>query len=248
MRILATYNIKGGVGKTAAAANLAALAARDGARTLLWDLDPQGSATFYFRIRARVKGGGKKLLRGRATLDTLVKGTDYPNLDLLPADFSYRHMDRTLDSVDKPSKRLMLLMRPLAEEYDYVFLDCPPSISLVSENVFRAADALIVPMIPTTLSLRTFRQLDAFLDRRRFRHTLVLPFFSMVDRRKKLHRETVETLPKTWPDMLENSIPYSSEIERNGIVTAGQRGPLNGQPARAFGALWAEILARLASA
>ncbi len=245
MRILATYNIKGGVGKTAAAVNLATLAARDGARTLIWDLDPQGSATYYFRVRPKIKGGGKKLLRGKRALDTLVKGTDYPNLDLLPADFSYRHMDRALDVDNKPAKQLLLLMRPLAEEYDFVFLDCPPSISLVSENVFRAADALLVPLIPTTLSLRTFRQLDSFLDKRRFRGTAVLPFFSMVDRRKKLHVDTVRSLPLAWPGILSASIPYSSEVERSGIVTVGRRGLLHSPAAEAFATLWDEIKTRL---
>src|SRR3954451_17011204 len=100
-RVLATYNIKGGVGKTSASVNLAYLAARDGARTLLWDLDPQGASTYLFRIRPRVKGGGRKLVRGKSDPGDLVKGTDYERLDLLPADFSYRHTDLALDSTKR---------------------------------------------------------------------------------------------------------------------------------------------------
>ena len=89
---------------------------------------------------------------------------------------------------------------PLANEYDYVFLDCPPSISLVSENVFRAADALLVPLIPTTLSLRTLAQLDAFLaDHPARKKQPVLAFFSMVDQRKKLHRELIDQGPGRPP-------------------------------------------------
>ena len=98
MRIYATYNIKGGVGKTTTAVNLAYLAAESGLRTVLWDLDPQGAASFMFRVKPRVKGGGKALILGKRSLDETIKGTDFDNLDLIPADFTYRNMDLLLDS------------------------------------------------------------------------------------------------------------------------------------------------------
>ena len=107
MKIFATYNIKGGVGKTTAAVNLAYLSAADGYRTLLWDLDPQGAASFLFRIKPRVKGGGKALIRGRKALDDAIKGTDFENLDLLPADFTYRNMDLLLASSKATSTCLL---------------------------------------------------------------------------------------------------------------------------------------------
>ncbi|MBO0821819.1 MAG: AAA family ATPase, partial [Nocardiopsaceae bacterium] len=163
MRIYATYNIKGGVGKTTTAVNLAYLAAAEGLRTVLWDLDPQGAASFMFRVKPRVKGGGKALIQGRRPLDDAIKGTDFDNLDLIPADFTYRNMDLLLDTNGagakgsspggKPARKLGRLLAPLAAEYDTVFLDCPPSISLVSENVLHAADVIVVPLIPTTLSV-----------------------------------------------------------------------------------------------
>ena len=181
MKVIASYNIKGGVGKTATAVNLSYLAAWEGSPTLVWDLDPQGAASFYFRVKPKVKGGTVRLLKRKRELDDAIKATDYPRLDLIPADFSYRNMDLTLEHFGKSSNRLRKLIKPLRDEYDYLFIDCPPSISLVSENVFQAADILLVPTIPTTLSLRTLYQLLQFCDIRRYRHLSILPFFSMVD-------------------------------------------------------------------
>ena len=143
MIVFALYNIKGGVGKTASAVNLAYLSARDGARTLLVDLDPQSSSTFYFRIKPKVKAGSKLFLKGGKTLEKSIKGTDYENLDLLPADFSFRNIDIMFDDVSKSRKRLKQFLEPLAEEYDHIFLDCPPNLTLLSENVFHASDVTI---------------------------------------------------------------------------------------------------------
>jgi chromosome partitioning protein len=247
-RVLATYNIKGGVGKTSAAVNLAYLAARDGAPTLLWDLDPQGGSTYLLRVKPRVKGGARKLVRGKSDIDALIKGTDHERLDLLPADFSYRHMDLALDATKRPTRRLGRLLAPLAAEYEYVFLDCPPSISLVSESVFDAADALLVPLIPATLSSRTFEQLENLLKEDPRNAPSLLAFFSMVDGRKHLHRDVMESLAGR-AGVLQTAIPASSDVERMG----SRRSPLalfapRGRAAKAYESLWAEIRDQLAPA
>jgi len=242
--VLATYNIKGGVGKTSTAVNLAYLAANEGARTLLWDLDPQGGSTYLLRVKPKVKGGARKLVRGKTDLNGLIKGTDTEQLDLLPADFSYRHMDLALDTTKRPTRRIGKLLAPFATEYDYVFLDCPPSISLVSESVFGAADALLVPVVPATLSSRTFRQLDKAFDANG-RRPRVLAFFSMVDGRKRLHREVMEGLADE-ADVLRTAIPAASDVERMGRHRApvGLFAP-RCLAARAYQALWDEIRGRL---
>lgn len=246
MRILATYNIKGGVGKTAAAVNLAFQASRDGYQTLVWDLDPQGAATFYFRVRPKVKGGAQGLLKGKRELDAVVKGSDFPNLDLIPADFSFRNLDLALADTKRPVKQLLRLLRPLGEAYDLLFLDCPPSISLVSENVFHAADALVVPLIPTTLSLRTYDQLLAHLAHSGLDRLTLLPFFSMADRRKRLHLEAMVDLRARDPRVLAADIPYASVVELMGerrapVPVFAPRSPA----ALAYEALWQEIVTRL---
>lgn len=246
MKIFATYNIKGGVGKTASSVNLAYLSAQEGARTLVWDLDPQGAATFYFRVKPKVKGGGKKLIEGKGNLDPRIRGTDFDNLDLLPADFSYRHLDLFLDAAKKPRKRLRRLLRPFADEYDHVFLDCAPSISLVSESVFVAADCLLVPSIPTTLSLLTLERLAKHLRRNDLDELLVLPFFCMADLRKSMHREICLSSHDGPYDFLEARIPYSSYVERMGL----HRAPLAtfagwSAAAHAYEELWREIRTRV---
>jgi cellulose biosynthesis protein BcsQ len=242
MITIACYNIKGGVGKTSTAVNLAYLAAQQGARTLLWDLDPQGAASFYYRIKPKVKGGIQKVIAKKADLDRFIKGTDFANLHLLPADFSYRNMDLLLEEEGKPQKRLRKLLSGLKDEYDYVFLDCPPSISLMTESVFVASDILLLPTIPTTLSLRTLDQVIKFTHSKNYRDLKLMPFFSMVDRRKNMHRLMVESPPKTPVKILGSAIPYASEVERMGM----EREPVaifapHSKAASCYQELWREI-------
>ena len=246
MEIIATCNIKGGVGKTSAAVSLAYLAARAHRRTLLWDLDPQGAATFLLRVRPHVKGGGKALIRGTRPLDRAIRGTDFDRLEVLPADFTYRSMDLALDGAKKPTQRIAKLLAPLGGVYDTVFLDCPPGMSLVSENVLNAADLLLVPLIPTTLSLHTFDQLTEFLSGLEGRRPRVLAFFSMVDGRKRLHREIVERLPRQRSDVAAAAIPALSTVEQMTV----HRAPIpafapRSRAAQCYEQLWTELRQRL---
>ncbi len=246
MKVLASYNIKGGVGKTSTAVNLGYLAAREGARVLVWDLDPQGAASFYFRVKPKIKGGSKRLLRRKREILDTIKGTDYRNLDLLPADFSNRNLELVLDHGNKRRRGLRKIIKPLRDHYDFLIIDCAPSISLVSENVFDISDALLVPTIPTTLSLRTLSTLIDFRVKHGLSDVQLLPFFSMVDRRKNLHRLIVERPPKKLSMMLDSYIPFASEVEKMGV----RRAPLatyagHSRAAAAFEQLWDEVKSNL---
>ncbi len=247
MSIIGVYSLKGGVGKTTTAINLAYLAARGGEQTLVWDLDPQGAATFCFRVRPRIKGGSKRLLRGKKKdLHSLVKGTDFENLDLLPADFSFRNMDLMLGDAKKPKKQFLRLLMSLTRDYDQVILDCPPSISLVSENVFRVADGLLIPMIPTALATRTLFQVRDFLKGSRYKHLTLMPFFSMVDEREPLHLDIMEGLPKRHAELLTKPIPYSTEVMGMGSSRAPVGHYASHSPVgRAYEALWQDVRWRL---
>jgi len=246
MTTIALYSNKGGVGKTATAVNLAYLAAQSGKTTLICDLDPQGSTTFYFRVKPKIKRKARGLISDRKALDQSIKGTDYEGLDLLPADFTHRNLDVVFNRLRHRKRRLDFVLDPFREEYDLIILDCPPTINIVAENVFNAADYLLVPLIPTTLSVRTHEQLLNMFKERKYPLEKIYGFFSMVDRRKKLHREILETMQNEFDSVLTTTIPYRSQIEQMGIY----REPVpafapRSSAAKAYQALWSEVELRL---
>ena len=245
MSVLAVYSLKGGVGKTATAVNLAYLAARDGYTTLLCDLDPQASASFYFRVKPRVAGGGDALVQSRQKLAQAVRRTEYDRLDLLPADFSYRTLDATLDQLKNPTKRVAKLLKPLRQAYDLIIIDCPDTLSTLSDSIFFVADALLVPIIPTVLSIRTLGHVQQYLKLAGEDPPRLLPFFCMIDRRKKLHRQVYEEYTRAGQGFLETAIPYASAVEKMGL----ERAPLpsydrRSKATRAYEALWEEVQQR----
>lgn len=248
MKIIAVTNIKGGVGKTTTAVNLAYLCAASGQRTLLWDLDPQGGATYILGIDPgeHESVSAKKLLAGKCDVPELILETGYPNLDLLPANLSYRKFDIHLNAHKKPTERLLKISRTLREVYEVLFLDCPPGISLLSENVLHAADVAMVPLLPTPLSLRMLVQLRDFIEGQGWQDLLLLPFFSMVDVRRSLHRELMASTRSQFPAILGTEVPYWSEIERMSV----RRAPLpaflpSGAATPIYAALWREMEGRM---
>jgi chromosome partitioning protein len=242
MKTLALYSNKGGVGKTATTVNLSYLAAQSGYNTLVCDLDPQSSTTYYFRVKPKLKRRAKGLTKGGKPVDKSIKGTDYENLDLLPADFSHRKLDLVFNELKHSTRRLDRIVSSLLDEYDLVILDCPPAINLLAENIFNAADIILVPLIPTTLSERAHKQLISFFAKKHYDTTKIYAFISMVDGRKKLHRELTQSLRLGLQGMLQSAIPFSSEVEKMGI----QREPVGAfaprsKAAASFKQLWAEI-------
>ncbi len=242
MKTIAIYSMKGGVGKTATAVNLAYCAAKNGNFTLICDLDPQAASTFYFRIKASKNFNASKFIKGGKNIDKNIKGTDFLNLDLLPSKLSYRNFDLALDALKNSTKKLKAIFKEIEDDYDYLFLDCPPGISLISENVFNASDIILVPLIPTTLSVRSYIKLLKFFKKNKMNNSKIYPFFSMVEKRKSLHIDTINRIGKKKNNFLTTQIPYRSDIEKMGIEKRPVPEYAENSPAsESYFSLWEEI-------
>lgn len=241
MVTLALYNLKGGVGKTAASINLAYLAAREGYKTLVWDLDPQGSSSFYLGAKAPVKNEARKLLNDEMELTEAILPSPYENLSIIPADISSRQADILLNEMKQSKRRLASMLAPLKKEYAVVILDCPPGISVLHDAVFVAADWVLMPNIPTTLSIRSYETVEGYFKENDFDRSKLKCFFSMVDHRKNLHHEVMNDFYKD-KYFLKSYIPYLSDVEKMGVHEA----PLETYAASSYAAqcyrdLWKEI-------
>lgn len=244
MKILAIYSGKGGVGKTATAVNLSSVIAESGSRVLLCDMDSQGAASYYFRIQPKKKYNSSKLLEGK--FDKYIQKTEFAGLDLLPAHFSFRNLDLALSRISEEGRTNALLgvFRPLQPAYDYLVLDCPPTLTILGENIIEAADLVVTPVIPTTLSVLALQRLLKLFKKKSVSSKKIAAFFSMVEKRKTMHSLVQQELADN-PLFLVNRIPFMAEIEkmglfRNPVGSDGKASPAAEQYKR----LWQEILQR----
>jgi chromosome partitioning protein len=241
MVTIAIYNLKGGVGKTASAVNLAYLSAKEGYKTLVWDLDPQGSASFYLGASSDTKNASKKLFGGDMDLSDAVLTSAYENLDVIPADLSARHAETLLHDMKQGRKKIGQLLQGVKKEYDLVILDCPPGISLLHDAIFAGVDWVLMPNIPTTLSIRSYETVHEYFEQNGFSLEKLRCFFSMVDHRKNLHHEVMNQFYKD-KIFFKSYIPYLSDVEKMGL----NESPLENYAPSSYAAqcyrdLWKEI-------
>ncbi len=241
MIVIALYNLKGGVGKTASCVNLAYLAAADGYKTLLWDIDPQGSSSFYYKAKPKTHPGIKKLITKEGGLEDAILSTDFEMLDVIPADNSTRSFDVMLEEMKGSKNKLKHVLKPLDQEFDFIFIDCPPGFSALSENIFNAADIVLMPVIPTTLSIRTYNMVKDYFKEKDLDIKKMMCFFTMTDLRKTMHNEIMEELYKD-KRFFQNYVPYLSDVEKMGIHKAPIMEFANSSyAAKCYRELWTEI-------
>ena len=150
----------------------------------------------------------------------MIRECDFENLDIIPAIQGFRNVDKYLASESHKKKQFDLILEHFDAEYDRIIIDSPPHFGISSENIFLAADFIVVPVIPSVLSQRTLEQLVEFFTLKGYKKDKIIAFFSMVDTRKKLHKETISILSEGPIPFLNTPIPYASAIEKMGIYRA----------------------------
>lgn len=253
-KVIAVYNIKGGVGKTTSAVNLAYLSAMSGYKTLIWDMDHQGAAGFFLGNESQLKGGIKGVFKdlqqapSKSGIADKVVDTDYENLYLLPSDISMRLLDVKTAEARASNKVIAKLLSPLVDDFDYIFVDCAPGLTVANESLMHACDLVLVPVIPTVLSVRMLEQLNDYIkqsvhSKTKTNKPRLRAFFTMMDGRKALHKSIYQQLcVKKKTIILPVSVPYQANAEKMAI----EQKPIAefaaaSAAAEAYDSLWASV-------
>jgi len=178
----------------------------------------------------------------------LQKATPYPRLTVIPADLSLRKTDMELADVDGPRKLIKKLVAPLSENASILIFDCPPTLSPSIEYVLSGVDLVLVPMIPSPLSVRAMRQVVDFFEGKKRKPKKIVGFFNMVDQRRAIHKKTLLDAKYLPLDVLEAFVPMDSAAEKMSLyqkplASYSRKGPA----AQAYRKMWREIKSVLKS-
>lgn len=234
--IVAVYSPKGGVGKTTLAVNLAwASAALSHRRTLLWDLDAQGAASFLLGQDALTKAAKSTITRD-VDIGSRIRPSSVEGIDILPADESLHELDHAFRDLGK-RKRLAKVAAELERNYDRIIIDSPPGLTETADQIMRAADIVVVPVVPSALSQRSLDVIKDYIGRKKGPKVTLAPVFSMVDRRRAIHQAELAK-HKGWP-----AVPMASAYERMSELRApiGEFMPRSSPAVEAVALLWRRV-------
>ena len=203
-RTIAVANQKGGVGKTTTTINLSAALAEQGKKVLLVDLDPQGNATSGVGVDKRdLENTVYELFVGRTTLDFL-------NLSVLPANINLSGAEIDLIDMENREYHLKDILQQIKDDYDFILIDCPPSLNMLTVNAMTAADTVLVPIQCEYYALEGLSQLIHTINlvKKRLNPHLQLEgvVFTMYDARTKLSMQVVENVKQTLKENIYNTI------------------------------------------
>jgi chromosome partitioning protein len=218
LKKIAVYNIKGGVGKTTTAVNLACLLAKSGLSVLLWDLDPQGGGSYFFNRQNHNNNTHARLFDKYITIYDVIHATDSYQIDVISNDalFSDQFMNKAsrITTVNFINHELMkVTLAEVEDDYDVCIMDCSPGRFVLHDNIFNASDLLLIPNIPAPLSVYCNNMLMDSLPSKMMSSHKVLSFYNMVQIHKNLHKFYLDNRKEDAGRILTNYVPFYSEIE-----------------------------------
>ncbi len=212
-KIISIVNQKGGVGKTTTAVNLSAGVGIAGKKVLLVDADPQGNSTSGFGIsKKNVKASTYELLVGTAKTENAIIKTEFKNVDIIPASMNLAAAEIDLIEMENRESRLKMVLSVVREKYDYIFIDCPPSLGLITIDSLVASDTVLVPIQCEYFALEGLSQLMSTVRqiKRLYNSTLEIEgiVLTMYDARLNLTNQVVGEIKKFFADKLyKTAIP-----------------------------------------
>lgn len=218
-KIISFANQKGGVGKTTSCVNIAASLGVLGFKVLIIDLDPQGNATSGVGISKKgLKATTKELLTGELPVDQIIQETPYKNLHVIPTNTALAGAEFELFDIDEPEFRIKKGLESVKDNYDYILIDCPPSLGMLTINAFTASDGVIVPMQCEFYALEGLSQLMVTINRikRMYNPELSITgiLITMFNGRLLLSMQVIAELDKHYSDKI-----FRTKVSRNVKLT-----------------------------